>query len=819
MPAAKKAAEAPPYRASRAGSKLLPVAKGRAGAAEAGRKTPTPAHAPAAPSPLPAQPPDDYVVPAREVVKPADQLALEEKELVEEVGRVLTAANPAAPANVVHFSQREGGYRPEPLIDQLLYHFSLDGCLIHQDSDEAARDRQRRDAAAFEERQRRVTAQSRRVSTALAVAASRRCSVAAGGDLPRASHAGDGGGAPESPLAEGSLAALPPGMEEEGSTAARQLRNQFNFSDRGANTGHGAPRSRASMTEVPPTTAASGSCTRWEIFDAYVEDQERQRQQEELARLKAVAARKGGQAAAALAGALGGGAGAGDAAAAGAGAGAAPAVSARSTRVMERMVQQNLFKDVAMDFKYWDDPADAVRQQEGTLLPLWPFACGRVRGRAVTALAWSPRYFDLFAAGYGSYDFAAPTAGLVVCYSLKSPGAPEAAFSTPAGVLCLDFHPEHPNLLAVGCYDGSVLVFDVRAPPPAGGRPPPPLYASTARSGKHSEPVWQVAWQRTDSHELQFASVSSDGRVTLWSVSKNELSFRDLLVLRLPAGAGADGVLGSARGEAGGGAGAGATGGAAAGGGIASGSTEEEAGEELGAGAVAGGCCFDFHRKRDDLFVVGTEEGALFRCSTTVTSQCLAAYAGHHQPVYAVRWNAHHPRAFLSGGADWTVKLWDALHPKPVMSFDLGSPVGDVAWAPFSATVFAVATEAGRVHVFDVAQSRSAPICAQRAAKKARLTRLAFNARHPVLLVGDDKGGITAFKLSPNLRKGVAPAAPAADEAADAKASLAHGVGATQGGGGGLVGGVGPEAARLEAVLAVAHKCNAAMTQDDWELL
>ena len=55
-----------------------------------------------------------------------------------------------------------------------------------------------------------------------------------------------------------------------------------------------------------------------------------------------------------------------------------------------------------------------------------------------------------------------------------------------AGVMCLAFHPEYPNLLAVGCYGGSVLIFDVRS---ASGAP---LYASTARGGKHTEPVWQV---------------------------------------------------------------------------------------------------------------------------------------------------------------------------------------------------------------------------------------------------------------------------------------------------------------------------------------
>jgi dynein intermediate chain 1 len=119
--------------------------------------------------------------------------------------------------------------------------------------------------------------------------------------------------------------------------------------------------------------------------------------------------------------------------------------------------------------QYWDDPADAVKPEEGTLLPLWgdketaSFTSPRVKRRAVTALAWSTRYFDLFAAGYGSFDFLNPTTGLVACYSLKSPGQPERSYRTAAGVMCLDFHPERSNLLAVGCYDGSLAIFDLRA--------------------------------------------------------------------------------------------------------------------------------------------------------------------------------------------------------------------------------------------------------------------------------------------------------------------------------------------------------------------
>ncbi len=37
-----------------------------------------------------------------------------------------------------------------------------------------------------------------------------------------------------------------------------------------------------------------------------------------------------------------------------------------------------------------------------------------------------------------------------------------ARTACPAGVMSVDFNPEQPHLLAVGCYDGTVMVYDLR---------------------------------------------------------------------------------------------------------------------------------------------------------------------------------------------------------------------------------------------------------------------------------------------------------------------------------------------------------------------
>jgi dynein intermediate chain 1 len=87
------------------------------------------------------------------------------------------------------------------------------------------------------------------------------------------------------------------------------------------------------------------------------------------------------------------------------------------------------------------------------------------------------------------------------------------------------------------------------------------------------------------------------------------------------------------------------------------------------------------------------------------------------------------------------------------MSFDLNASVGDIAWSPYSSTVFAAVTAEGRVFVYDLSQNKYEPMCEQQVVRKAKLTHISFNPFEPIILVGDDKGSLASLKLSPNLRK------------------------------------------------------------------
>lgn len=597
-----------------------------------------------------------YREPIKRTVRPDNQLQLTEEQLDEDLTRVLTANDPNVPNNITKYNYKEKAYKqdPEGPMDHLAFHFQMDGCSLHKESEEAQMQQQYEEAKKM--------------------------------DLDRLKK-------------EAAQEAHEAGEEDIEAEAPKTGKNQFNYSERAAQTFNNQLRSRGVATEPPPVVQFFATVTQWDIYDAYMQDLKNQMQEEEMS--KHAEKKKGAGGAAAE---EGGKKGKED-----------DMVHSQkmnaALKILERMVNQNAEDEIFQDFKYWEDQSDFYRNGEGSLLPLWRFSTERTKRKQVTTLCWNPSYPDLFAVAYGSYDFMRQGSGIVCCFSLKNTSHPEYMFSTDSGVMCLDFHPNYQSLLAVGCYDGTVMVFDVRQ------KVNRAIYSSSIRTGKHTDPVWQVHWQVEDlAKELNFFSISSDGQVASWIMSKNELKMEPVMQLKLVSNARDDP-------------------------------------EEVNLSGLAGGCCFDFNRHNEHLFIVGTEEGKIHKCSKAYSGQYLETYQGHHMAVYALKWNPFHPRVFISCSADWTVKIWDHNLPNPVQSFDLGNAVGDVAWAPYSSTVFAAVTSDGKVHVFDLAENKHEPLCEQKVVKRAKLTHVTFNQRDPILIVGDDRGGVNSLKLSPNLRK------------------------------------------------------------------
>ena len=226
--------------------------------------------------------------------------------------------------------------------------------------------------------------------------------------------------------------------------------------------------------------------------------------------------------------------------------------------------------------------------------------------------------------------------------------------------------------------------------------------ATILESGQ-SYAVGQVKW------------VSSDGRVTEWSMKKG-LSYTDLMLFKRIASQSiqTDGVI----------------------------------------SRTGSGHCIDFAKSDSSVYFAGTEDGVIHKCSCSYNEQYLQSYFGHAGPVYRVRISPFASHLILSCSADWTVKLWDQNQQSQVLTFhsaDLAHAVHDVAWSPTHSTVFGSCTEDGRIEIWDLSHSTLDPIVTHypksSEKKAAQTTSILFAPTAPVIAVGDSNGQVAIYRL------------------------------------------------------------------------
>lgn len=167
--------------------------------------------------------------------------------------------------------------------------------------------------------------------------------------------------------------------------------------------------------------------------------------------------------------------------------------------------------------------------------------------------------------------------------------------------------------------------------------------------------VQQVKWHSDDvDNNRNFTSVSSDGRVTSWTIVQTELQHNDIIRLSVessgpPAVCLSFFCLFSIQ------------------------HFFEQPGDPLlGLGT---GTCLAFSPHKERIFLVGTEEGQIHMCSKAYSSKYLQSFEAHNMAVYSIAWNPFHKGVFASCSADWSVKIWKESSPAAIFAFDLGNAV------------------------------------------------------------------------------------------------------------------------------------------------
>uniref|UniRef100_A0A6U0KVF9 Dynein axonemal intermediate chain 4 n=2 Tax=Micromonas pusilla TaxID=38833 RepID=A0A6U0KVF9_MICPS len=392
-------------------------------------------------------------------------------------------------------------------------------------------------------------------------------------------------------------------------------------------------------------------------------------------------------------------------------------------KMLEKVILQNVYHEKLLSYRDYNFSKDTEQE----LIHLWNFECALTDERNVSCMTWNKIKPDILAVGYGESNFTLQRAGLVAFWSLENPESPEWTLSTHVGVTAMAFSSLDFNLLAVGLYDGTVSIYDVRSPADEAI-----LESGHGTPGKHSDPVWKLCWTTHESdQEETITSISTDGRVARWSF-KRGLKYHDLLRIKHT----------NKKSTA-----------------TATSSSKLSTHTDACISRHGSGTCLDFSSKNSSVYVVGTEDGMLYKCSCSHSEQYLQSYYGHSGPVHQVRWSPFASNIFISASADWTIKLWDDAKSFPEFTLQSGChQVSDVCWSPINSTVFASTTSSGRLEVWDLSVSTLKPAVSSDAFNE-KLTCLSFANTSTIIAVGGQSGTVGVFRVPgvnvPNCSDGI----------------------------------------------------------------
>ena len=357
---------------------------------------------------------------------------------------------------------------------------------------------------------------------------------------------------------------------------------------------------------------------------------------------------------------------------------------------------------------------------------------------------------------------------------------------------CLAFHPEDPSLLAGGAFNGDVLLWNLAA------ADEDKLLAQTCLDAfSHHEPVQQVVWTKLAS-KLALCSISSDGKLLIWGPRLQQplmgFRLRPAATLRQPSRSPAETVISGA---------------------TAIGFSRQE--PSIFVAGLEGGqlykCSLLANEQRavEDVLTQRSElpwsaaaaalltrvaeplysrlklrvekEAMLARDKEVHPSKIYAvaaytaeeqpfggarltpseklfgspvsfAYEGHSGPIYGVSCSPYHRNVFLSVSTDTSVRLFNMLHPTPLLVTEpCSASLFACEWSPSRPLVFAVGAANGCVYIYDLRRKQRCPVARIQVTNDgSAVYGVAFSpVSGELLATADAQGRVKIWRLSQEL--------------------------------------------------------------------
>ncbi|KAK2576749.1 hypothetical protein KPH14_005397 [Odynerus spinipes] len=387
-----------------------------------------------------------------------------------------------------------------------------------------------------------------------------------------------------------------------------------------------------------------------------------------------------------------------------------------AARVMERILSNNTFIDVQKRFTgiVQRDPCNLDLEFTYDLDLLWTHTCDMSHDRPVSTFRWNYRNRNVMAASYGPKAGSEHKDGLLLLWCAKNPKQPARWYTFNSPISDIDWSRDRPNLLAIGFYDGSIKVIDVSK-----------SYVNTIRQSNREttptyEPHWQVQWWESDEHfdfqELIYIS-SQNGCVYRYSQGEDFTPTQMMKISRIE-----DKIPGVKR-------------------------TDHCIAYDILMNQSTGALVLCRHPTLSAIYFVGSDEGAIYRCSTNYLYQHIESFLAHDGPIYAMEFSPFCSKLFLTCGADWCTRIWvDGLVEPLITLSTTMACVPCATWCPIYSTIIASVIN-NEICIWNIRRKTYAPASVTRSPNDARLVKVEFTANGKQLVTADVQGAVYVYNI------------------------------------------------------------------------
>ncbi|EFN83865.1 WD repeat-containing protein 78 [Harpegnathos saltator] len=384
---------------------------------------------------------------------------------------------------------------------------------------------------------------------------------------------------------------------------------------------------------------------------------------------------------------------------------------------MERLIANNVFLAVQKRFTGVTvrDPYALDLCFDYRLDLLWTHMYDEVRDRPVASFRWSPANASVLAVGYGARtDSADKRNGLLLIWCAKNPSHPARQYTFDSSVSDINWSISRPNLLAIGFYNGNVKIIDVSA------KNVNVIRQSYRETSPACSPHWQVQWWSGDEqfdYQEQIYTSDQDGRVYCYRFGEDFLATEIMRLYRVEGK-----LMGVSR-------------------------SHYCVAYDVPISRQPGALVLRRHPSISNIYLVGSDEGCIYRCSTTYLRQHIDSFQAHDGPVYSLEFSPFCQKLFLTCGADWCTRIWaeGLAEPLIILSTTMAC-VRSAQWSPTCSTVIANVVN-DQICIWDIRKKTYSPVFVTTCSSGARLVAADFTANGNQLVVADVKGAVYVYNM------------------------------------------------------------------------